>query len=385
MTTAIFFDESGFTGNALLDPEQPHFCVVSSLVGDAEAREILQRTFPDYAGQEFKFSNLWRKPRSRQRLTHLAHELAEQQEKFFLYHIDKRFCVLTKMIDFLVEPVVHDAGFDFYRNSYAPKFTNLVYAQFLEIGKSKLYEATIARYYGFTRNPTLENLQALHRWLSRMASRAPRELRSFFKMASAGAATFHSHSNIETFSSTFEVQLTSVLSSVGYWRHKLTDDFELFHDASNNFFSQRQLWDAITADDVPPQLHAVANGPAIEFPLRVRSTTPVDSRTSWAIQLCDAIAGLTVKNLKEPANEEDARFRMELITAGLGELTINGVHPGAELPPGPPEPLDGPDAVDQMLTIINRRGRVQTPHPRSVGDRRRSPSFCPCRSVCDLS
>ena len=56
--TRVFFDESGFTGNALLDDAQRNFVVASSVVDDAEAEKILRAAFPKYAGAEFKFKNI---------------------------------------------------------------------------------------------------------------------------------------------------------------------------------------------------------------------------------------------------------------------------------------------------------------------------------------
>jgi len=52
MVHAIYIDESGYTGRALLDPAQPLFCVASSLIGDEEAEEILRRAFPTFGGEE---------------------------------------------------------------------------------------------------------------------------------------------------------------------------------------------------------------------------------------------------------------------------------------------------------------------------------------------
>ena len=57
-TRALYFDESGFTGYNLLDPQQPIFAVASVDISDAQAAEILKSSFPSYQGVEFKFTNI---------------------------------------------------------------------------------------------------------------------------------------------------------------------------------------------------------------------------------------------------------------------------------------------------------------------------------------
>lgn len=352
MARAVYFDESGYTGGALLDPVQPLFCVASSLVGDSEAEGILRRAFPGYAAQEFKFQQLWRRDKTRGQLPALATELHAVQDRLFLWVIDKRFCVLTKLIDFLVEPVFHDMGRDFYKNGHAAKFSNYIHSGFAVVGSPELYEATIRPYYEFSRDPTEERLQELQRRLGLMATSGPKEMRFFYEMALKGARDFHRNCDITTFKDTFEIQLTSVLASVGYWRHLIPDDLELFHDASNNFFNQSSLWEAITADDVPAQFHPVANAPPMEFPLRVVSTKAKDSKESFAIQLCDVLAGLAVKFARERARDPGSGLVKDILDAGFGDLTYNGIRPGVDFPSGPPEVLDGPDVVDQLMAII---------------------------------
>lgn len=58
-TRTLHFDESGFTGFNLLDPNQPIFAVASSDIDERHAGEILKESFPEHWGAEFKFSNIW--------------------------------------------------------------------------------------------------------------------------------------------------------------------------------------------------------------------------------------------------------------------------------------------------------------------------------------
>lgn len=55
----LYFDESGYTGYNLLDPNQPVFAIASTDIEPAIAGTILRESFPDYQGEEFKFTNIW--------------------------------------------------------------------------------------------------------------------------------------------------------------------------------------------------------------------------------------------------------------------------------------------------------------------------------------
>src|SRR5689334_1941328 len=96
----IFFDESGFTGTALLDPVQPYFVIASSSIDNATAGDILKRAFPDYQGGEYKFKNIWARPRSRAKIVDFCRMAGELSSSLFVWQVDKKYCVLVKMIDF---------------------------------------------------------------------------------------------------------------------------------------------------------------------------------------------------------------------------------------------------------------------------------------------
>lgn len=303
---AVFFDESGYTGRNLLDPAQPRFVIASSRIDEDDAARILADAFPHFKGNELKFQDVWK--RYRQRLAPLCAAVGERANDIYIWQLDKKFCVLQKMIDFLVEPVAYEAGRDFYKNAHAYKYSNYVHFGLTQIGSPELYDATVAAYFEFARDPNEASLGRLRFRLNVFASSSPEEVRFFFKTAAIGAQIFHDHCDIETFRDTLEIYVTSMLSCVSYWAHDAKSDLDLRHDQSNAFFAQKELWDALTSKDVEEQWHPVANGPPIKFPLPVGATTSLDSKSSAAIQLCDLLAGGT--RCREHRRQQRARCRI---------------------------------------------------------------------------
>ncbi|MET3663650.1 hypothetical protein ABIC66_000246 [Caulobacter sp. 1776] len=354
MVTDLFFDESGYTGRALLDPVQPYLVVASSIICDADASALLREAFPAYKGDEFKFQNIWKRPGSRARLVKLAQLVADRAQDIFLWHLDKRFCVLTKLIEHLVEPLAYSRGFDLYKDGYIQRFANHTYFGLTQVGDPGLYEAVTNAYFAFANTPTKENLVKLRFHFTIMANSTPEMLRGFFGPVLQGIDEFDDHSDMATFRDTLETQVTSILSSVSFWTNKKPGvSLNIRHDQSASFFKASSLWAKIASPHVPALLHPTANGPPTAFPLPVIATAPVDSKTSPAIQLCDLLAGLRAKML---AQSPDDLVLLSEVQSLLGDVSINGVEPGDDISAGPLSLRTGPDPVDQMVSILFPKG-----------------------------
>lgn len=351
--TTIFLDESGYTGDDLLNPEQPFFVVASSVIGDAEASELLSRCFPRYQGAEFKFSNIWKRAGHRNGLRTLASEIPALQDRVYLWIIDKRFCVLTKMLDYLIEPMVYDAGRDFYAGGYAQRFMNSAHRDILIYGSEGLYDDSVRAWDAFARAPGLTTIEPLRALLDEVARTASPPLRALYGAARAGLDDFlASNERLEDFGDTSEIQLTSVFSSVIWWRQHRPEDFDLIHDESSNFLRRRDMWTTMLRDDFVSPPMPQGNGTLVEFPLRVRSTASASSHASPAIQLCDVLAGLGAKCAPLFQNRAGDPFLLELVGLGAGALTYSGVIPHDAYAEGPPPQRDGPDIVDRMVELL---------------------------------
>lgn len=347
----LHFDESGYTGYNLLDPVQPVFTVASASIDEGAAEAILRACFPNYQGAEFKFSNIW-KTGSKAGLLAFAQALVPLADSTFVYMIDKRFGVLTKIVDFLIEPMVTNAGYDFYGDGFAWKFSNYIHFGFEHYARPDLLGSLLSAYQVFSRDPTEENLAALRWRLRVMANSIEEPVKTFLEQMADGAEAFHRFTDISIFRSSNELHTTTMFASIAYWRQRFPEDFAVIHDASSTFLRNRALWENMTNPDVPEQLSRAGDGSETMFPLRVVSTTAVDSKDSYAVQFCDILAGLSARHFAHKEGPDRA-FLDEAIDAGLSSLTYNGIRPQLIFPDQiPPKRLAGPDAVDQLAAII---------------------------------
>jgi hypothetical protein len=178
-------------------------------------------------------------------------------------------------------------------------------------------------------------------------------LSSLFNLTLRGLTHFLARNpRLEDFEDSSEIQVTSVFSTVTWWRQQRREDFALVHDESSAFLKQRDLWQTMLRDDFEAPPFPIANGSEVELPLRVRSTTAVRSQESPAVQLCDVLAGLGAKAGPGLIGGTRDPFIVELVEAGAGELTYSGVMPHALYVKGPPPRREGPDMVDRMVELL---------------------------------
>jgi hypothetical protein len=128
----------------LLDPTQPIFAIASADVAEQWAEEILKTSFPRFRGTEFKFSNIWRSSHHRTGLLTFAAHLEVLADLSFMYIANKRFVVLTNIIDFFVEPYTTAAGYDFYNDGFCWKYANYIYFGLTQFAPPELLEALLS-------------------------------------------------------------------------------------------------------------------------------------------------------------------------------------------------------------------------------------------------
>lgn len=350
----LYFDESGFTGANYLDEAQPFFVVASTDIEPARAEGILKAAFPKYAADEFKFSNIWKNHQGG--LTEFGKALGGLEHNAYIYMIDKRFAVLMKIIDFLIEPVMHENGYDFYADGFCWKYANCIHFDFEQLAPPRLYDSLLETYQRFSREPTDARLADLQMLLRVTANRYAGKCQVVWEQMALGAERFHRYHKIDEFKATNDLQVTSVFASVAGWRQRSADDFALIHDATANFFRGKNVWDHVTGNEVPQQVHIGGDGKPLEFPLRVLSTTPRDSKDCRSIQFCDVLAGLGTKLFDTRIAGEERTLLREILKAGAGVIDFNGVRPRQVFPEkGLPRKRNGPDAVDKMMAIMAKR------------------------------
>src|SRR5205809_2689957 len=107
MPTTVFCDESGFTGEFLLDRRQRYFAYASVTIEPEEAGEIVARIIRDYRvqGNELKGRRLLEYARGRRAILDIIETIGRRAQAV-VHH--KEFALATKIFEYTYEPLISE-------------------------------------------------------------------------------------------------------------------------------------------------------------------------------------------------------------------------------------------------------------------------------------
>lgn len=135
----IFLDESGNTGSNIIDENQPIFTLSACKFTEQEAKTLLALT-ESRSPVEAHFKQLKRRKAGQDGIVRLMKNslICSDRVKVELFH--KRFMVTTKIIDILIEHMMHLNGQDLYLNGANIALSNMWFHCFTTFcGEEKVY------------------------------------------------------------------------------------------------------------------------------------------------------------------------------------------------------------------------------------------------------
>jgi hypothetical protein len=133
MPQRIYFDESGFTGNNLLNPDQKFFAYASVATDDQEAKDFVLRIIKKYGIQngELKGSKLVKFNKGRKAIDEIF-DYYEGRLKISIS--DKKFALACKFFEYIFEPCFSDINSLFYGVGFHRFIANILYVEFIARG-----------------------------------------------------------------------------------------------------------------------------------------------------------------------------------------------------------------------------------------------------------
>jgi hypothetical protein len=285
----IYLDESGYTGEDLLRPEQPVFAICTHSIDEATCAAIKAQYFTGVQATELKHSRLAARPAQANRLIAALENLATNyQDRILVGVSDKRYSLCGKIVDLAIEKSMHEAGFDLYKRGGNIAMTNAMYAC---MGIDAAYLDRVLR--AFQRWVRERSYQRMHelQWVLREPH--PIDAIETFRSMILGALMHLEYWGV--FEGlpwgALDLSFSTAINLISMWRAKLGDEpIELVHDQSTNMAKQKQLWEILVSPTTPPAIVG-HDSRTMRFPLGVTRTDFVDGRTNPALQIADVIAG----------------------------------------------------------------------------------------------
>ncbi|MFF6012114.1 DUF3800 domain-containing protein [Rahnella sp. R3(2024)] len=128
MSQRIYFDESGFTGNNLLDQNQPFFSYASVATDEKESKEFIDYLIEKYGinSGELKGSTLI----NSKKYQHAVDEiLTHFKGKMRVTISEKKYALSGKFFEYIFEPILADKSSLFYLNNFHRFISNYLYIE----------------------------------------------------------------------------------------------------------------------------------------------------------------------------------------------------------------------------------------------------------------
>lgn len=336
--TTIYFDESGNTGRQLADLDQPIFVLGSCDFTPEECAELL-RPLRSAQAAEVHFKALRKRPRGQDRIIELLRSDLVTIDRFKAHVTHKRFMLLTKILDELVEYMLyyrHDVNF--YENGLNLALSNMLFHTLpLAVGQD-LYDQFLGRYYDMCTQKTDEAFDAFYHHLSTMVSATDQ---TGFRLDDE-LALLHSTQSVarealeDVPKHSFNPAIPAFFMLCVYWGRKHTR-FEALCDDSEPLENQADFFRSIAEmRAMGEQQEVIGHGNAqIELPLRLDNMAFIASHESDGIQVTDVITSALAYYLtKKMKNEHEDEFFRKLDALGkLDELVSNCIWPTLDVTP----------------------------------------------------
>lgn len=301
MSTVIYIDECGYTGEDLFNLQQPIFVLSSLRLSEQQCDDLKQKHFGKIQAKELKHSQLSRRTGQQKMVISFLKDLAEEEKniKFAIAH--KKYVLVTKMVDLLIETMAHLDGIDIYKDGANIAYSNLLYFMMKDVAGKKIFNKLLLNFQRMIRERTVESYDNFFRIF--FEDKYPESLKEVFipfmgyHHRLGPPAVFALPENM------LNIAFSEAFNLVAEWSKSIEGNWSLVHDNSSNMAKDKDIWDAVTHPEVTPTVVGYDRR-KMEFPLRVIDTKFQESKESSGLQLVDVMAGAMARCLEWVSQDE---------------------------------------------------------------------------------
>ncbi len=286
----VYVDESGNSGQNLLDLQQPVFVIAAVRLDEAESLRLATGLAGGAA--ESHYTRLRKRPAGQRRvLEFLADPAMNAMTTARVSVIHKEYMIIAKLVDLLIEPVVYASGGDLYADGWHLKITQM----FASLGReacvatwSSLLEAVVELVWRGTAPAADGLVRAVAAAVDEAGEHPVGEFLALVPLDAGLLLSWHGRADGEQSRDALDPALAAMYEQALWWSDRL-GPFRLIYDQSKLV----GRWRDRLLDLVDPEIaaaHAItpSNQPR---PLKLVGLEPAVSHDEPAIQVADALAG----------------------------------------------------------------------------------------------
>jgi hypothetical protein len=346
----LFLDEAGYTGPDLINVDQPMFILASTTIGTSEARALLDSHFAN-PGTEVKYSKRARSVRGRKEILQFIRALNLDPRKAAFFSFHKEYVLLTHLIDYWVEPVMREDGYNLYERGGNIAYANVCYLTLGTcLGRERRREF-LRRFQVMVRDRTPFAYRNF--WDSVRDVKSQHELvaKALGPMEIVGARLGYRHL-LNLPDDVLDVGDLGLLQTVQHWRTEFPNSqFLVIHDQSKLIDRRRKFWEAIL-DPSNPTAIVGQDRRVVTFPLPVEGLRLEESHRFPQLQVADLVAGTARSVWHARITGAHDAYCEALVEAGILKGLVGGVGPTDSVTPADLE-TDGPVLSDMAEFVAS--------------------------------
>lgn len=318
-------DESGNTGADLLNADQPLFALAATSLEAGVATELVAPLIKQ-GQKEAKYAKLKGTAGGQRSLLNFFSSPELKLKSTCVMLVDKRYYVVTHMVDKLIEPPLHEAGINLYAGDAHVGLVNVWLTSgqyFFPNGHwEKLLRALVAAF----RQRTPEAFKDFDRVLATAVKVTPKENRDFVTGLLLASGRLREFIGVFKSTETFDPAVDLFINMINRWMADHQGMLDLTHDRSKPL-KHSEAFLRTMMKPLPARKVGYGSRQA-ELPLRVANFNFGDSKNLAQLQLADVVAGAAIDCLlawsgRRPANE----FHEAMKATQLEHLFAGGMLP----------------------------------------------------------
>jgi len=323
-SNTIFIDECGYTGEDLFTPEQRVFTLASIKLNEGDCKDLKSQFFNKIRARELKHSKVSSRASQQEMVIDFLKHLSKHPEFIKLAVADKRFVLLTKIVDILIETLAYENGIDLYKKGGNIALSNLLFYVTRSVNGAEFFDEML---FSFQEMMRWRTKNSYLRFFSLFLDyEHPEPIDYFFDFLRACHYKWGPSMLKRIPKGVLEIGFSYAFALAGRWSDESETPLVFVHDSSSEMARSRLIWNRIVHPSVPPATVGWDRR-KMNFPLKVEKTF-FDRSENWAgLQLADILAGSINRCMKwfvagKPENGEYAKalasfipeaFRLDVI------------------------------------------------------------------------
>lgn len=350
----LFLDESGNTGVDLLNSRQPVFSLASTCISNDAASALIEPLLRK--GQsEVKYRKLKAKQRGQEQLIEFfeSQGLAADNTKFTL--ADKKFWLVSHLVDKLIEPTLHEAGIDLYERDAHVNLANVWYYTGHTIFPSGHWDKLLDAFLVAIRRRSSVAFCHFDAVLSQAYSLAHPNNRDFATGLLMARGRLDEFIGVYSDLEVFDPAVDMFVNLMQKWMEVNEGLFDVSHDRSKPLRHNERFLRALMTPAAPRTVGYP--GRKAELPLRISTLDFRDSTDCPEMQVADIVAGAAADCLLASSDaRQRLRYHDALRDTLLPDLFVGGVLPSPTIEEAAAPPPGGKSVVDGQAEFLKEIG-----------------------------